>query len=117
MAPENPYAPTNTAAQNLQASHSRWQLALLAFALLLLGLGIYLYWTQEPVTIYTPYSDWSISFSEAGPGVRVGLLRVIAMNACLLLGCALLLISLAAILRRSSKQSRGKTQDDTLRSP
>lgn len=111
MAPENPYAPTNTAARTLQASEGRWQLALLAFALLLLGLGIYLYWTQEPVTIYTPYSDWSVSFSEAGPGVRLTLLRAIAMNACLLLGGVLLLTSMAAILLRSPKRSPATTQN------
>lgn len=112
MAPENPYTPTNTAARNHQVSASSWPLALLAFAFLSLGLGTYLFLTQEPVTIYTPYSDWNVSFSEAGPSIRVALLRDIVMNVSILIGGFALLTSLVAIVLRSSKRLRGQTRGD-----
>lgn len=100
MDKQNPFSPANTATQKARASSSRWQLPLLGFALLLLGMGIYLYSTQEQVTIYTPYSDWHVSFSEAGPSVRVAILRVVVTNACLLLVFFLLTTSAAMILLR-----------------
>lgn len=100
MDKQNPFSPGNTATQKARGSSSRWRLPLLGVALLLLGMGIYLYSTQEQVTIYTPYSDWHVSFSEAGPSVRVAILRVVVTNACLLLVFFLLTTSAAMILLR-----------------